>query len=294
MKDANEAGGTHPDLAAAEEAAGAARALGALPAAYLEFRLEALRISRSRTADGSGPSIPALPSKESVERDLREGLPLLRAFRPRDGTYPETLARVAGLLKGAGIEGGDVLAGALSGAGGRRPDLDALAAAVTGRRGEDLAVTAAAIGVSPSLLRFAVSMALFPALSPAAEALKPLLRQDLWMRGWCPVCGAEPDYGTLVRKPEGARLLHCPACGTSWRAKRLGCPYCGNESGSEMEVLLEDAPSPRRLSACWRCRRYLKETDERKMPEGAPSNPTADEIVSLDLDLIAEAKGYRN
>ena len=285
----------HPDVRAAGEAVRAAREQGLLPPAYLDFRLRVLEISRGRVAVPlAGAPVAAVLSKTDAERSLREGIPLFPASAYRAGAFPAALAGIARAMEAGGVEGGASLAGALGKSGKDRPDLDALARAVMTRDTRALEEAAKKIGISASLLRFAVSGALFPDLSPVAEAMKPLLRNDLWMRGYCPVCGAEPGAGTLRREPEGARALNCSACGASWRFKRIACPFCGNEAHGEMEALSSDFRPSRRVSACRRCRRYLKETDERKLPEGAEIRPAAEDIVTLDLDLEAENRGYRN
>jgi FdhE protein len=285
----------HPDLRAAREAVRAARERDVPPPSYLDFRLAILEISRGGSAETRGaPLMPAVPSGAESERRLREGIPLFDASGTHERAFPEALANIARVMKTFGIEGGATLAGALGKGRKDHPDLESMARAVLTRDTQALGDAAGKIGISASLLRFAVSAALYPDLRPAAEAVAPLLRNDLWMRGYCPACGAEPGFGTLRREPEGARMLHCSVCGTSWRFKRIACPFCGNETHGDMEVLLVDSRPQLRVSACRACRRYLKETDERKLAEGTSTCPAAEDIVSLDLDMEAEKRGYAN
>jgi FdhE protein len=139
-----------------------------------------------------------------------------------------------------------------------------------------------------------VSHALHPLLEPASALLEDRIRQDLWMRGYCPVCGGEPDMGKLVREPPGARILHCPACGTEWRFTRMACPFCGNKDHEQMTMLTPDKESPLRVDACRKCKRYVKCKDERKLIEGTVIALAAEDLVSLHLDLASEEEGYSN
>lgn len=283
----------HPDVTAAAEAVQAARTREALPKGYLDFRLEVLTIART-PVQGAGTAAPDLENDE-IERRLRAGESLLDPDEApfESAPYRLLLVRIARRMKADTIAGGAELSEALERQTGSL-DADALARAVLRRDGEALADAAGLVGISPSLLRFAVAHALHPVLSPLREALAPRVRQDLWMRGHCPVCGGEPDMGRLVKDPQGARILHCPACGMEWRHRRIVCPHCANEDHTKMEVLFAEVGSPARVEACKACGRYLKEKDERKLAEGVVVNIAAEEIVSLDLDLAAEEAGYAN
>ncbi len=83
------------------------------------------------------------------------------------------------------------------------------------------------------------------------------------------------------------RLLACGCCGTRWRFRRIGCPYCGNEDPARLDVI-EQGPSGVRLDVCEACRGYVKTYTG----AGQEVLLLAD-WTTLVLDAMAGERGYR-
>jgi len=143
--------------------------------------------------------------------------------------------------------------------------------------------------LSPELLTFVLNNALHPFLEAYAEALRPLIKEDLWRRGRCPICDGEPDFAYLTRE-SGARGLLCSRCDTQWLHKRLECPFCGNTKRESLAYYPSE-DNRYRLYICDECKRYLKTIDLREVGE-IPLLPV-ERIVTLDMDLAAQENGYR-
>lgn len=133
------------------------------------------------------------------------------------------------------------------------------------------------------------------AWTAARRVLEPVVRgaeardSGRWGRGHCPTCGALPGMAQLVEGEEGrARLLACGCCGTRWRFRRIGCPFCDSEGPDRLEVLELEGGAPLRLDVCNDCRGYLKTyTDEGDEALFLADWPT------LHLDVAAGSRGFR-
>jgi FdhE protein len=144
-------------------------------------------------------------------------------------------------------------------------------------------------GVNAGLLAFVCNMGLRPFLRAQAEALAPLVDDAGWYRGYCPVCGGEPDMAAL-EKGSGRRRLLCSRCDSEWTFRRLGCPFCENEEpGKQTHYPSDD--NVYRLSVCENCRRYLKTIDLREVVGEHPL--AAERILTAGMDIAAEKAGYR-
>lgn len=143
--------------------------------------------------------------------------------------------------------------------------------------------------LNPELLTFVLNNALQPFLGAYAEALRPLVKEDLWRRGGCPVCDGEPDFAYLTRESGGLGLL-CSRCDTQWLYKRLECPFCGNTKRESLAYYPSE-DNRYRLYVCDECKRYLKAIDLREIVE-TPLLPV-ERIVTIDMDLAARENGYR-
>ncbi len=143
---------------------------------------------------------------------------------------------------------------------------------------------------SPSALVFLVKSALTPSLAAAAQKLDAERNRDnAWIHGHCPVCGGLPLISEL-RGKEGARFLTCSYCLTDYKAKRLGCPFCGED---EQEKLLyfdaEEEPGSR-VDVCTACKMYIKSIDFRNFDRKVL--PLLDDLASLSMDVLARQEGY--
>jgi len=192
-----------------------------------------------------------------------------------------------------------------------RSGLDALVEAATNGRldperlfgeafvqhADHLAEMALQNGVDADLLATVTAQAVAPLLRAYAERLLPLVeRMDdgsaegaIWQRGYCPVCGSWPALAEL-RGVELSLFLRCAACGSGWRWKRLGCPYCGNDDYRSLETLTIEGERRFRISICERCKGYFKVGNAFDPPPAELL--TLDDVASLHLDVVAIERGY--
>jgi FdhE protein len=151
------------------------------------------------------------------------------------------------------------------------------------------APTSASVGIDRGLLTFVLNSGLRPFLRAQAEALAPLVDDASWYRGYCPICGGEPDMAALG-KGNGRRWLLCSRCDSEWTFRRLGCPFCRNDEAGQLVHYPSD-DNVYRLSVCEHCRRYLKTVDLRA---AAGEHPLAAErILTTGMDAAAERMSYR-
>lgn len=143
---------------------------------------------------------------------------------------------------------------------------------------------------APRLLGFLVQAALTPQLAAIAEAAYAHFPADrVWNFGQCPVCASPPYMARLVGQV-GARHLSCSFCQLEYRAKRLMCPYCGEEDHTKLEVFTAPDEPGYAVHVCLRCKNYIKTADFRELDR--PSLPALDDLDSLTLDLAAKGQGY--
>lgn len=142
------------------------------------------------------------------------------------------------------------------------------------------------------LRAFVLTHTLRPFLRRYAEASSSLVDERGWRRGYCPVCGGEPDLASLGGPHdggEGTRFLLCSRCDYEWLFPRLGCPYCGNTDHTKITYFPE-AEGPHRLYVCQACNRYLKTIDLRAAP-GRVLLPV-ERILTIGMDVMARERGY--
>jgi FdhE protein len=140
----------------------------------------------------------------------------------------------------------------------------------------------------PGLLRLLAWAALRTALAPALRDAPPWHDEEGWGRGRCPTCGALPVCAQLAAgEAARPRWLACGCCGTRWRYRRIGCPFCGSEDAGRLRILEVEGESLR-IDACDECRGYLKTYtgagDEELFLADWPT---------LHLDVLALARGLR-
>lgn len=143
---------------------------------------------------------------------------------------------------------------------------------------------------APRLLNFLIQAALAPRLAAVGEAVHAHFPADrTWNLGQCPVCASPPLIARLVGK-EGARYLTCSFCLLEYRAKRLLCPYCGEEDHTKLEVFTSPDEPGYSVHVCLTCKHYIKTADFRELDR--PSLPVLDDLESLTLDMAAKGQGY--
>ena len=131
-----------------------------------------------------------------------------------------------------------------------------------------------------------------------AQKLKPVVDQENWLKGNCPICGNFPAMERL-RREDGKKILWCGFCGTQWHHQRIMCPFCGNEDHNSLRYFFTESDSsskenPFRVDVCDKCKRYIKTLDERKLPENEMPDFSLDNIKTLYLDVLAQKDGYQS
>jgi FdhE protein len=143
---------------------------------------------------------------------------------------------------------------------------------------------------APRLPAFLVQAALAPGLEVIGEAVFARFPKDRsWTHGHCPVCGSPPLVGRLIGK-EGVRHLTCSFCHVDYRARRLMCPFCGEDDAKKLDYFTTEDEPGYRVDTCAACRRYLKTTDFREFDR--PSHPLLDDLESLTLDMAVQKMGF--
>lgn len=133
-----------------------------------------------------------------------------------------------------------------------------------------------------------VQAAMRPFLTSHAGALRHMVDQERWRRGYCPVCGGNPDFAFLD-KEMGSRWLACYRCDTEWVFQRLKCPFCGTEDQNALAYFTDDQ-GIYRLYVCEKCRRYVKAIDLRQAKSGVFL--PLERLNTLDIDRQAQEEGY--
>ena len=142
--------------------------------------------------------------------------------------------------------------------------------------------------VSEHLLEAIIHATFRPFLVSYSKALLGLVNQEQWRRGYCPICGGNPDFAFLD-KERGARWLLCSRCDAKWLFQRLECPYCGTQDQSALAYFTDDK-GLYRLYVCERCRHYLKAIDLRRA-ECEVLLPL-ERFLTHEIDTQAQEDGY--
>jgi FdhE protein len=126
-------------------------------------------------------------------------------------------------------------------------------------------------------------------LHPLVDAFGRWREEEHWLRTYCPLCGAPPAMGQLVGSDPGRlRLLSCGCCGSRWRYRRSGCPFCEAEDDHRLAVLAVEGEDVLRIEYCESCGGYLK-TYNGEGNEGVLLR----DWTSLHLDVIARDRGFK-
>jgi FdhE protein len=135
----------------------------------------------------------------------------------------------------------------------------------------------------PGLLNYLGWTLLARHLRPIVTAFGEWRNEERWLRGYCPLCGERPAMGQLTGTDPGRlRLLSCGRCGTRWRYRRTGCPFCEKDDDHRLASLAIEGECGLRIDYCDACGGYLKTYDG----EGNEGVLLAD-WTSLHLDVIA-------
>jgi hypothetical protein len=145
------------------------------------------------------------------------------------------------------------------------------------------------IGLEDTLVAFISAATLRPLLERYFVVTREHLADGVWELGVCPFCGAPPGFSDVVE--DGRRRLACHVCGGGWTASRVWCSFCGNTVSQDLRRLEpESGDEGYFISACTKCRGYLKELDRRVRWNGGPA--LVEDWGSPHLDLVARRSGY--
>jgi FdhE protein len=132
------------------------------------------------------------------------------------------------------------------------------------------------------------TLAMRPFLVRCAEAAQSRMDLSPWNWGYCPVCGAEPEFAAIT--PAADRLLVCGRCTARWKFDPMACPFCGNNDRSRI-TSFASRDGMYRIAACDVCTRYIKAHDGRRASR--PLMLPVDTVATLPLDAAAMQKGYK-
>ncbi len=229
-----------------------------------------LSIAQARWQAG----LPLFSSESTAisHRRLQAALAEVRAWLPQAGQAQATLDR---LLASGRMDSADTAS-----------LLDGFSRNGTAR----LQQWAAEMSVDPTILAGLLHTVLTPFYQQQAVPYRPWIETSGWRRGNCPLCGAEPSLARLIRE-DGRRILVCSLCRSEWPFDRLRCPFCETDSPPHIRYFTVDGDPAHRVDCCGQCRRYLKTVDERVL--GFRTNSAAEEVVTADLDRLAQEQGYQ-
>ncbi|HXG15077.1 MAG TPA: formate dehydrogenase accessory protein FdhE [Calidithermus sp.] len=146
-----------------------------------------------------------------------------------------------------------------------------------------------ALDLPAEVAGFVAAATLRPFLEAWFERVREQPTEGVWTLGVCPYCGAPAGFSDI--QEDGRRRLACHVCGAGWVASRMVCPYCGNDRSQDLVRLEPEAGDEGYLlSACRRCRGYLKELDRRVRWNAGPA--VVEDWGSPHFDLIARRDGY--
>ena len=141
----------------------------------------------------------------------------------------------------------------------------------------------------PGLLRYFGWTVLRRYLDPLVKAFGTWRDEDRWLRSYCPTCGSGPSMSQLVGVDPGReRFLFCGCCGSRWRFRRMGCPFCEAGNDHRRSVLAIDGEEQLRIDYCDSCKGYIKAYNG----EGREALLLAD-WTSLHVDLVASDHGLK-
>ncbi|MCP4537092.1 MAG: formate dehydrogenase accessory protein FdhE [Chloroflexi bacterium] len=142
--------------------------------------------------------------------------------------------------------------------------------------------------VEATLAQMAVDVALKSYLMWASDRVMAHVPQEHWRRGYCPVCGGNPDFGTLDTEA-GTRRLMCSRCNSQWLYRRVGCPFCNTTTNAKLAYYPSE-DNVYRLYVCQECKHYLKAIDLRETNRAVLL--PVERITTVAMDAAAQQEGY--
>jgi|GEM_PF-2443088 len=139
-------------------------------------------------------------------------------------------------------------------------------------------------GVDARVMGFWCIQLLTPLAMARGRVLHDLVPEDIWNRGYCPVCGSWPS---LAHRHETGRDLTCSFCSTTWHYTADACPFCDAE-GASGQVMALPGNQTERLVVCSNCRQYLGEIVGEPFPG---MTPEVEALALAPLELLARQQG---
>lgn len=234
-------------------------------------------------AVGLPPALACVPNWQDYEGEYVAGVPLLRSCSTTIDLRPveTTLEALIGKLGSAPLRGNLV------------QDIRDLQVELDQDR--DFSQRAVAGLVDPDalasthfgLLRFLGWTVMARYLSGVVDAFGKWREEERWLRRYCPTCGSLPAMAQLLGiDPCRVRFLSCGCCGTRWRYRRTGCPFCENEDDRRLASMVVEGEKDLRIDYCGSCGGYIKTYNG----SGSESVLLAD-WTSFHLDVIARDQG---
>ncbi len=158
-------------------------------------------------------------------------------------------------------------------------------------RSEDFSGAAAELEAGPDVLGFLLFNSAWPSIAHHSRALAAkYVQPDSWDKGTCPICNSAPFISLLDET--GRRELVCAFCRHQWHAKRIFCPFCGEEDSRALSYFFSEDEKAYRVHTCQSCLKYLKNVDTREL--NRLSYPPLEAILTTHLDLTAQQLGFKS
>jgi len=142
---------------------------------------------------------------------------------------------------------------------------------------------------SPGFLRYLNAKMLAWYLGPVIQSFERWRNEEIWLRSYCPTCGSLPAMAQLRGvEPGRLRFLSCGVCRSRWRYRRVGCPFCDNQSEQALLVITVSEEPDLRIDYCDECRGYLKTYSGQGREEVFLADWT-----SLHIDFAAQYRGLK-
>ncbi len=256
--------------------------------AFMAHLSHAQDAAAGRVARGRRPEAASLDLFHSMQ------MPVLPAgLAERDLAWIDALRAVAA----ASAAGGDAIPAAAAAARDRlvamAPDaLDRLADALLAYDYEALPVDVVPWLAAGLQVHWAVA-----AWDLGRADVRPLDRP-----GVCPCCGSLPvsSIRHIGGLRQGLRYLVCSLCAAQWHLVRIKCAHCDSTEKMGYLSLSSDPDSERGKEAATRevvkaevcdvCSSYIKVVNREA---DALADPVADDLATLPLDLLTDARGYQ-
>ncbi len=147
---------------------------------------------------------------------------------------------------------------------------------------QSLSLAASRHSMDEAILTMYVHLACQWALSRLAATLAVYAPCAHWDHSHCPTCGGAPMI-SYFSKDNGSRHLVCGACQTSWRFRRIGCPFCGEENHEQLRTLEAEEYPGWTVMVCQTCRGAIKTGDLRNLAEKPDWNEVQLTLLPLDF-----------